>query len=52
MSPYNTPLNDDSMEDRLEKIIQKEKEKLDTLEQKLNELMNKLEKYSKKDKQP
>jgi len=50
MSDDKTPLNDDSLEDSLEKIIKKEKIKLDALEKKLNELMNTLEKYENKDK--
>ncbi|WP_342042280.1 hypothetical protein [Bacillus sp. OTU2372] len=45
MSDDKTPLNDDSLEDSLEKIIKKEKIKLDALEKKLNELMKNLEKY-------
>ncbi|MEH7544217.1 hypothetical protein [Neobacillus vireti] len=45
MSDDKTPLNDDSLEDSLEKIIKKEKIKLDALEKKLSELMKNLEKY-------
>ncbi|WP_176541047.1 MULTISPECIES: hypothetical protein [unclassified Bacillus (in: firmicutes)] len=45
MSDDKTNLNDDSLEDSLEKIIKKEKIKLDALEKKLNELMKNLEKY-------
>ncbi|MCM3727008.1 hypothetical protein M3226_15085 [Neobacillus cucumis] len=43
-----TPLNHDSMEDRIEEIIKNEKIKLDALEKKLKDLMYKLEKYEKR----
>ncbi|TWE08228.1 hypothetical protein FB550_101244 [Neobacillus bataviensis] len=45
MSDDKTSLNDDSLEDSLEKIIKNEKIKLDALEKKLIELMKNMEKY-------
>ncbi|MEH7415829.1 hypothetical protein V7266_11155 [Neobacillus drentensis] len=49
MSDDQTPFNHDSMDDRIEEIIKKEKIKLDALEKKLNDLMYKLERYAKRD---